>query len=231
MEPQHDSLRSRAPVASSALLSAALGGLLSLAPGCAPKAEQPEGGTITDSGASVEAAAEASVEAGVEAGTEASAPVDASPLAEAGVPADTSAPVDASAPSDASAPADASAPVDASAPLDATPVDAIAAPDATPDAGFDAGPDAVADAAGPDVGCDIVPDRVITYSDAGMGITLTTFRARCDAMGGFIEVHPHCGGANTCGGFSYDETTGIYTEHSCAGLNTCTGYTCVLTRR
>lgn len=227
MDPLHDSLRSRAPVASSALLSAALGGLLSLAPGCAPKAEQPEGGTVTDAGSG----SEASVEAGAEASVDASAPVDASPLAEASVPADTSAPADASAPTDASAPSDASAPVDASAPLDVTPIDVIAAPDATPDAGFDAGPDAASDAVGPDVGCDIVPDRVITYSDAGVGITLTTFRARCDAMGGFIEVHPHCGGANTCGGFSYDETTGIYTEHSCAGLNTCTGYTCVLTRR
>jgi hypothetical protein len=46
-------------------------------------------------------------------------------------------------------------------------------------------------------------------------------------VGGTIEIHPHCGGANSCGGFSFDETIGVYTEHTCQGLNTCTGYTCV----
>ena len=51
---------------------------------------------------------------------------------------------------------------------------------------------------------------------------------RLGVRGGFVEIHPHCGGANSCGGFSFDETIGVFSEHNCAGLNTCTGYTCVL---
>ena len=70
--------------------------------------------------------------------------------------------------------------------------------------------------------------RLVTYSDAATGITLEAFTAACDAAGGYVEVHPHCGGANSCAGFSYDSDRGTYTEHTCAGLNTCTGYSCVI---
>ncbi len=75
--------------------------------------------------------------------------------------------------------------------------------------------------------CDVQADRVIVYSDATPSLPLDVFQALCNRVGGTIEIHPHCGGANSCGGFSYDETIGVYTEHTCQGLNTCTGYTCV----
>jgi len=78
------------------------------------------------------------------------------------------------------------------------------------------------------VGCDVAPDRVITYSDAAPDTSLETFTALCNTAGGHIEIAPHCGGMNTCAGFSYDYATGVYTEHTCAGLNTCGGYSCVI---
>lgn len=59
-------------------------------------------------------------------------------------------------------------------------------------------------------------------------MTLEKFKALCDAKNGTLETHPHCGGANSCAGFSYDQTIQVYSEHECKGLNTCTGWTCVL---
>ncbi len=69
---------------------------------------------------------------------------------------------------------------------------------------------------------------VITKTVDDPDMTLEKFTAMCDALGGKIEIHPHCGGANSCKGMSYDQTTQVYTEHTCKGLNTCTGFSCVL---
>jgi hypothetical protein len=71
-------------------------------------------------------------------------------------------------------------------------------------------------------------DGVITSSKDDPDMTLEKFTAECDARGGVIEMHPHCGGVNTCKGMSYDETIGVLTEHTCKGLNTCAGYSCVV---
>ena len=71
-------------------------------------------------------------------------------------------------------------------------------------------------------------DGVITSSEEDPDMTLEKFTAECTARGGVIEIHPHCGGVNTCKGMSYDETIGVLTEHTCKGLNTCTGYSCVV---
>jgi hypothetical protein len=59
-------------------------------------------------------------------------------------------------------------------------------------------------------------------------MTLDLFTMLCDQMGGVLEVHSHCGGMNSCVGFSYDSGTQTFTEHTCKALNTCTGYSCVL---
>lgn len=88
--------------------------------------------------------------------------------------------------------------------------------------------DAIADAA--KVDCDFgdaMEAGVITLSET-KDVTLEEFTADCDAVGGSIEIHPHCGGSNTCKGMSYDTGTKVYTEHSCKGLNTCAGFSCVL---
>ena len=76
--------------------------------------------------------------------------------------------------------------------------------------------------------CDVIDDLMGTYRDAAPDMTLEEFIALCEPLGGYIEVHPHCGGMNSCRGFSYDRTIGILTEHSCAGLNTCTGWSCII---
>ncbi|RYE84651.1 MAG: hypothetical protein EOO75_17860 [Myxococcales bacterium] len=68
----------------------------------------------------------------------------------------------------------------------------------------------------------------ITSSRVDPDMTPEAFKALCDAEGGTMEIHPHCGGANSCKGFSYDSDTDVFTEHTCKGLNTCTGYSCVL---
>jgi hypothetical protein len=59
-------------------------------------------------------------------------------------------------------------------------------------------------------------------------MTLEKFKALCDELGGTVEIHPGCGGANSCKGMSYDSDTHVFTEHTCKGMNTCTGYSCVL---
>jgi hypothetical protein len=79
----------------------------------------------------------------------------------------------------------------------------------------------------PDAAEDAGPPR-ITASRVDATVTLESFSAECDALHGLVEIHPHCGGANTCRGMSYDQDTHVYTEHTCKGLNTCRGFSCVL---
>jgi hypothetical protein len=118
----------------------------------------------------------------------------------------------------------------AGAPVDGSTTDAVA--DSEPE--LDAGPTSdaadaeasaeagvVCDDAGTDAG-------VITSSAVVPDMTLEKFTADCDALGGTVEIHPHCGGANSCKGMSYDTDTLVFTEHTCKGLNTCAGYSCVL---
>lgn len=59
-------------------------------------------------------------------------------------------------------------------------------------------------------------------------MTLEKFKALCESMNGTLEIHLHCGGANSCKGLSYDEVTQVLTEHTCKGMNTCKGYSCVV---
>jgi len=68
----------------------------------------------------------------------------------------------------------------------------------------------------------------ITASRLEPDMTLERFTADCDAQRGMVELHAHCGGVNTCQGFSYDDATHALTEHTCRGLNTCSGYSCVV---
>lgn len=68
----------------------------------------------------------------------------------------------------------------------------------------------------------------ITLSRVDPEVTQEAFEKACMMVDGKIEVHPHCGGVNSCKGFSYDTDTSVYTEHTCRGLNTCTGYSCVV---
>jgi hypothetical protein len=124
--------------------------------------------------------------------------------------------------------------------------DANAEVDGGEDAGS-TGSDAAADAsvvedAGADVTEDVVVDAIVDAkpgcepSDAPGVITLTEtkeltleqFTADCEALGGILEIHPTCGGANSCQGMSYDTDTKVYTEHTCKGLNTCAGFSCVI---
>ena len=67
----------------------------------------------------------------------------------------------------------------------------------------------------------------ITSSRTDTSVTLESFTAECTARRGKLEIHPHCGGANSCKGMSYDAGTHVLTEHGCAGLNTCNGFSCV----
>ncbi len=61
-----------------------------------------------------------------------------------------------------------------------------------------------------------------------MELTADEFEAQCDERSGVVEYIPHCGGLNTCKGFSYDVTTGLLSEHTCQGAATCQGYNCVV---
>ena len=195
------------PAASASLLSAALGGLLFFTGACGPGDDEPA----------------------VDAGRDASAPVDAGHDADvtqdAGADTDAGATQDAAADTDAGGDFDAGTDVDAGAEMDAG-VDMDAA------VSFDAGTDIDAgeslDAGLLDARCDADRVRVVTSQDAAMPISLEDFTALCDAASGYVEIHPTCGGRNSCAGFSYDQTIGVWSEHTCAGLNTCTGYTCVI---
>ena len=158
-------------------------------------------------------------EPAVDAGRDASAPVDAGDAQDAGADTDAGVDLDAGSDSDAGADSDAGGDADAGVDMDAA-------------VSFDAGTDIDAgeslDAGLLDARCDADRVRVVTSRDAAMPISLEDFTALCDAASGYIEVHPHCGGFNSCAGFSYDQTIGVWSEHTCAGLNTCTGYTCVI---
>lgn len=68
----------------------------------------------------------------------------------------------------------------------------------------------------------------ITLSRVDASITEESFREECEKLNGTVEVHPSCGGVNSCRGMSYDLDTHVYTEHTCKGLNTCRGFSCVL---
>jgi hypothetical protein len=68
----------------------------------------------------------------------------------------------------------------------------------------------------------------ITSSQAVASLTVEAFTEQCDARGGTVEVIPHCGGLNTCKGFSYDRTTALLSEHSCKGAVTCGGWNCLI---
>ncbi len=78
-------------------------------------------------------------------------------------------------------------------------------------------------------GATCAPDGgVVTSAKVVSDMTLAKFTTECDGRGGSVEIHPHCGGANTCAGMSYDEGNHMLTEHTCRGLNTCAGYSCVI---
>lgn len=68
----------------------------------------------------------------------------------------------------------------------------------------------------------------ITSSSLVADMTVERFTADCDARSGTVELHSHCGGLNSCQGFSYDTGTQVLTEHTCRALNTCAGYSCVV---
>jgi hypothetical protein len=68
----------------------------------------------------------------------------------------------------------------------------------------------------------------ITSSQSVASLTVAAFTAQCDARGGTVEVIAHCGGLNTCKGFSYDKTTELLSEHSCKGAATCGGWNCLV---
>ena len=79
--------------------------------------------------------------------------------------------------------------------------------------------------------CSSKPDTSaaeITSSQAVANLTVETFTEQCDARGGTVEIIPHCGGLNTCKGFSYDRTTELLSEHSCKGASTCGGWNCLI---
>lgn len=69
-------------------------------------------------------------------------------------------------------------------------------------------------------------DPELTSSETIVDMTEAQFRERCDHRGGVVEVIPHCGGLNTCKGFSYDMTTDLLSEHTCKGAATCAGWNC-----
>ena len=71
-------------------------------------------------------------------------------------------------------------------------------------------------------------EPTILASELRPDMTLEQFTAECDAVQGTVELHAHCGGVNSCRGFSYDDETHLFTEHTCRGLNTCSGYSCVV---
>lgn len=71
-------------------------------------------------------------------------------------------------------------------------------------------------------------DGKILSSSVEPDMTLEAFTEECDERKGKVELHAHCGGLNSCKGFSYDDETHVLTEHTCKALNTCSGYSCVV---
>lgn len=83
----------------------------------------------------------------------------------------------------------------------------------------------------PEITCDtsVDPDDAeIVSSTVDPTMTLELFTIECNALGGTVEQHSHCGGQNSCQGMSYYVTTGTLTTHTCQGMNSCTGYSCVV---
>ncbi len=240
MNSPNNLLPSSAPSASSALLTAALGGLLCFTASCSSQAITPvsDSGAGADTGASVDGGAVVDTGVGRDAGTATDTPASTdvvtatdapvattdTPVTTTDVVATTDVPVAADTPvaTDTPAPSDALFPIDsatdAGSAIDATSADATVAPDVQPDV-----PLIVRDA-----GCDVAADRQVSLRDSATGMSLTIFVERCNGVGGFVEIHPHCGGANSCAGFSWDQTINTYSEHNCQGLNTCTGFTCIV---
>jgi hypothetical protein len=75
-------------------------------------------------------------------------------------------------------------------------------------------------------GCSSDPE--LTSSQTVANLNVAEFTQKCDARGGTVEDIPHCGGLNTCKGFSYDLTTKLLSEHTCKGAATCAGWNCVI---
>jgi hypothetical protein len=69
---------------------------------------------------------------------------------------------------------------------------------------------------------------VVTSSEVVATMTLEQFTLDCEARGGVLELHPHCGGFNSCKGMSYDTGSLVLTEHTCRALNTCGGFSCIV---
>jgi hypothetical protein len=59
-------------------------------------------------------------------------------------------------------------------------------------------------------------------------LSLAEFTEMCGQAGGVVETHASCGGVVSGPGFSYDDATDAFTEHTCAGYNTCSGFSCVI---
>jgi len=85
------------------------------------------------------------------------------------------------------------------------------------------------DAPIPATGCNggVLPNPSVTMTTTAP-LTQTEFQAKCEARQGLFEVQPHCGGSNSCRGFSYDSETQVLSEHTCRGTNSCGGYSCVV---
>lgn len=97
------------------------------------------------------------------------------------------------------------------------------------DASADASAVDASDASRAHVACDDpVPSPQILSSETVSPWDQQAFTALCDERGGWVQVHPHCGGANSCRGFSYDSDTNVWTEHTCRAVNTCTGFSCIV---
>jgi len=67
----------------------------------------------------------------------------------------------------------------------------------------------------------------VTSTQVVASLSLEEFDSRCAKREGVTQIHPHCGGANSCKGFSYDSDTDQLVEHTCKGYNTCAGMSCV----
>ena len=82
--------------------------------------------------------------------------------------------------------------------------------------------------AGPDMPADAsMPQGKVTSTTVEPEMTLDMFKAECTDQHGKIEMHAHCGGMNSCKGFSYDTSSHVFSEHTCKALNTCSGFSCV----
>ena len=68
----------------------------------------------------------------------------------------------------------------------------------------------------------------VTSTTIVTDMTQEKFTAECDARHGVVEIPPHCGGFNTCMGFSYWADMQELTEHTCKGMSSCVGFSCVV---